>query len=56
MRSTLDLLKFSDPDVYDAMAGASGPPPPEAVGLEPYDPRLLPLQQIPTSRPMEARR
>ena len=21
MRSTLDLLKFSDPDVYDAMAG-----------------------------------
>lgn len=27
-----------------AMAGASGPPPREAVGLEPHDPRLLPLQ------------
>ena len=35
-----------------AMAGLGGPPPVEAVGLDPYDPRLLPLRDVsPTSRP-----
>ncbi|HET9632505.1 MAG TPA: nitrate reductase molybdenum cofactor assembly chaperone [Terrabacter sp.] len=29
-----------------AMVGMSGPQPAEAVGLEPYDPRLLPLQPV----------
>ena len=29
-----------------AMVGMSGPQPSESVGLEPYDPRLLPLQPI----------
>ena len=38
-----------------AMAGASGPPPPESVGLEPYDPRLLPLQPIPSHQRAGAR-
>lgn len=34
-----------------AMVGMSGPHPSEAVGLEPYDPRLLPLQPVPSARP-----
>ncbi|TQM55228.1 nitrate reductase molybdenum cofactor assembly chaperone [Humibacillus xanthopallidus] len=29
------------------MVGMSGPQPTESVGLDPYDPRLLPLQSIP---------
>jgi nitrate reductase delta subunit len=29
-----------------AMVGMSGPHPTETVGLEPYDPRLLPLQPV----------
>ena len=32
-----------------AMVGMAGPQPTEAVGLDPYDPRLLPLQPVPTS-------
>jgi nitrate reductase delta subunit len=39
-----------------AVAGASGPPPVESVGLEPYDPRLLPLQPNPTHQPTGAPR
>jgi len=35
-----------------AMAGLGGPPPVEAVGLDAYDPRLLPLRDVsPSSRP-----
>lgn len=34
-----------------AMVGMSGPQPAEAVGLEPYDPRLLPLQPVPSGTP-----
>ena len=30
------------------MVGLSGPHPTETVGLEPYDPRLLPLQAVPS--------
>ena len=30
------------------MVGLSGPHPTESVGLEPYDPRLLPLQPVPS--------
>ncbi len=30
------------------MVGMTGPHPTEAVGLEPYDPRLLPLQPVPS--------
>ena len=37
-----------------AMAGLNGPPAPETVGLEPFDPRLLPLQQISPSQRMGA--
>jgi nitrate reductase delta subunit len=29
-----------------AMAGLGGPPPVETVGLDPYDPRLLPLRDV----------
>ncbi|WP_323096420.1 nitrate reductase molybdenum cofactor assembly chaperone [Intrasporangium sp. YIM S08009] len=36
-----------------AMAGLSGPPPVEAVGLDPYDPRLLPLRDVSPSSPPE---
>ncbi len=39
-----------------AMAGATGPPSPESVGLEPYDPRLLPLQSISANQPTGASR
>jgi len=39
-----------------AMAGVSGPPAPEQVGLEPYDPRLLPLQPISSRQPTGAPR
>jgi nitrate reductase delta subunit len=38
-----------------AMPGASGPPTVESVGLEPYDPRLLPLQPIPSHQGAVAR-
>ncbi|NUO34196.1 MAG: nitrate reductase molybdenum cofactor assembly chaperone [Dermatophilaceae bacterium] len=38
-----------------AMVGMSGPQPAESVGLEPYDPRLLPLQPVSSSTPVEAR-
>ena len=31
------------------MVGMTGPHPSESVGLEPYDPRLLPLQPIPSA-------
>ena len=31
------------------MVGMTGPHPTEAVGLEPYDPRLLPLQPVPSA-------
>ena len=37
-----------------AMVGMSGPHPTETVGLEPYDPRLLPLQPIPSSASLGA--
>ena len=36
-----------------AMAGVGGPPPVEAVGLDPYDPRLLPLRDVSSSSPPE---
>ncbi|MGO4596128.1 nitrate reductase molybdenum cofactor assembly chaperone [Terrabacter sp. 2RAF25] len=38
-----------------AMVGMAGPQPSESVGLEPYDPRLLPLQPVSSSAPVEAR-
>ena len=38
-----------------AMVGMTGPQPAESVGLEPYDPRLLPLQPVSSSAPQEAR-
>jgi len=38
-----------------AMVGMSGPQPAEAVGLEPYDPRLLPLQPVSSATPTGAR-
>jgi nitrate reductase molybdenum cofactor assembly chaperone NarJ/NarW len=31
------------------MVGMSGPQPTETVGLDPYDPRLLPLQPVATA-------
>lgn len=37
------------------MVGMTGPQPAESVGLEPYDPRLLPLQPVSSSAPVEAR-
>ena len=39
-----------------AMAGLTGPPSPESVGLEPYDPRLLPLQPVSADQPTGASR
>jgi nitrate reductase molybdenum cofactor assembly chaperone NarJ/NarW len=36
------------------MAGLSGPHPTESVGLEPYDPRLLPLQPVSSGAPTVA--
>ena len=39
-----------------AMAGVTGPPSPESVGLEPYDPRLLPLQPVSGNQPTGASR
>jgi nitrate reductase delta subunit len=36
------------------MVGMTGPHPTEAVGLEPYDPRLLPLQPVPSAATSEA--
>jgi nitrate reductase delta subunit len=35
------------------MVGMSGPQPTESVGLDPYDPRLLPLQPISREAVME---
>ncbi|CAN7348828.1 nitrate reductase molybdenum cofactor assembly chaperone [Terrabacter sp. LjRoot27] len=37
------------------MVGLSGPHPTESVGLEPYDPRLLPLQTVSSGAPTGAR-
>jgi nitrate reductase delta subunit len=38
-----------------AMVGMAGPQPAEAVGLEPYDPRLLPLQPVSSATSTGAR-
>ncbi len=46
--ATLPGESPQDRAAVQAMAGASGPPI-ETVGLEPYDPRLLPLRPVPAS-------
>ncbi|MEP6648853.1 MAG: hypothetical protein ABJA74_02940 [Lapillicoccus sp.] len=47
--ATLPGESPADRAAVQAMAGAPGPPA-ESVGLEPYDPRLLPLRPV-GSRP-----
>jgi nitrate reductase delta subunit len=51
--STLPGESPRDRAAVMAMAGVGGPPPVEAVGLDPYDPRLLPLRDVSSSSPPE---